>query len=765
MLVNHSTPADASFSEEGAAAWEDEHIVSLGDDENFVTDLEKVAIAAIAGKENTGVAAGLVSLHESAPNPHPQYLQDYIETDPVFAASEAAQFASGDKSKLDGIDAGAQVNTVASVNSKTGTVVLGISDILPVTHQIAVLDGGLGSSPETAYEMTGLDNNGDHYDVLVVDMTGCSGNAYIQKSATMPVGDYRITSIAAQASIIINSGVGFNGYSISGTWTSGINYGYEFNAGGVPEARFYVEPQYNRIIPTNNWEKTFNVDWNGDRDLNEGYESRHTLNQSSYDRLSKLIVEPDYVGTEIPSLHDFTPDTPSKGQYYLQSNGDLYLYNGSSWDFEGNIKYIGTADSVFFDNTASGLVATNVQAALLELNVNASYLGFHDYTAPTVSANHFTLVESLVTFPAGGVASDYNVEAILPATTELDAIPNSTNIIYADWNGGSPEWGVTANKADIDYLSKIPYARMYVRDGSGTAHTMPMTQLSLNTPDRAERRAFEVDEYGRASGLMINAVGGYVEITEGVVYVGFDRLQLEEIPLGLHDGYFDCVYMGTVAAWNSGTTYRKGQGCTYGGTTYVSLQDTNLNQQPDTATTYWSSRTEPLTGWGTYRKGSVDPEVDNSHYADATGGLQPLTTDYYNVCWYYRGVESETHVYRIIGDVEYENAEAAATASKPSILPELISSHAMLIGRVITKQGTTTHVTLSEFTSRSSSTATISQHNQTTNKDGGEPGFYGHLTSAELGQVQDANRMRKITYGTGDPTGGSDGDIYIKYTA
>ncbi len=39
------------------------------------------------------------------------------ETDPVFLASEAASFAAGDKAKLDGIEAGAEVNNISDANA------------------------------------------------------------------------------------------------------------------------------------------------------------------------------------------------------------------------------------------------------------------------------------------------------------------------------------------------------------------------------------------------------------------------------------------------------------------------------------------------------------------------------------------------------------------------------------------------------------------------------------------------------------------------
>jgi hypothetical protein len=50
-------------------------------------------------------------------------------TIPVATSSTAGLMASGDKGKLDGIAAGAQVNTVTSVAGRTGAVTLGVADV------------------------------------------------------------------------------------------------------------------------------------------------------------------------------------------------------------------------------------------------------------------------------------------------------------------------------------------------------------------------------------------------------------------------------------------------------------------------------------------------------------------------------------------------------------------------------------------------------------------------------------------------------------
>lgn len=62
----------------------------------------------------TNVQAAINEL-DSEKQPIGNYLT--AETDPVFLASEAADFVAGDKAKLDGIEAGAEVNNISDVNA------------------------------------------------------------------------------------------------------------------------------------------------------------------------------------------------------------------------------------------------------------------------------------------------------------------------------------------------------------------------------------------------------------------------------------------------------------------------------------------------------------------------------------------------------------------------------------------------------------------------------------------------------------------------
>ena len=71
----------------------------------------------LSGKENTGIAVGLVTAHEVAYDHALIATALQVEVDPVFLASEAASFIVGDKTKLDGIEAGAEVNNISDINA------------------------------------------------------------------------------------------------------------------------------------------------------------------------------------------------------------------------------------------------------------------------------------------------------------------------------------------------------------------------------------------------------------------------------------------------------------------------------------------------------------------------------------------------------------------------------------------------------------------------------------------------------------------------
>jgi hypothetical protein len=99
---------------------------------------------ALDAKENTGVAAGLVSTHEGLSDPHSQYITT-AEGDAAYApiahvgsggashvnatTSVAGFMSSADKTKLDGVTNDVFYETTAAVNNSSGTILVDITEL------------------------------------------------------------------------------------------------------------------------------------------------------------------------------------------------------------------------------------------------------------------------------------------------------------------------------------------------------------------------------------------------------------------------------------------------------------------------------------------------------------------------------------------------------------------------------------------------------------------------------------------------------------
>ena len=77
---------------------------------------------------------------------------------------------------------------------------------------------------------------------------------------------------------------------------------------------------------------------------------------------------------------------------------------------------------------------------------------------------------------------------------------------------------------------------------------------------------------------------------------------------------------------------------------------------------------------------STIAQYNNSQYDNGTN-LVSLTSNRYAVNWVFRGIENQKHLYIVLGTGDYTINQAEA-ASVPT-LPTTISSHAMLVGKII----------------------------------------------------------------------------------
>jgi hypothetical protein len=251
---------------------------------------------------------------------------------------------------------------------------------------------------------------------------------------------------------------------------------------------------------------------------------------------------------------------------------------------------------------------------------------------------------------------------------------NDTNYIYIEYNNGSPRWGVSTdnsfiNGSDIDLCYLIYRANNFV-------HVLDFGNEGAGLPNKISNRIVAVNRFGRESGFSLGLSGatGVVTLTSGVAWNGTNRQSL--VPVNSQDDIF-------FKNFHSGGTW-----------VYTTTGDT----------------------------------INNTYYDDGTD-IVLATASKYLVNWYFRGQEINDHLYEVYGTDEYDSVAEAQLSVEP-VLPELITSHAFLTGRIIVQVSATTGSVESAFVQVFQSTQ-VTQHNDLTSIQGGAAGEYYHLTASE----------------------------------
>ncbi|TAK96262.1 hypothetical protein EPO05_02235, partial [Patescibacteria group bacterium] len=289
-------------------------------------------------------------------------------------------------------------------------------------------------------------------------------------------------------------------------------------------------------------------------------------------------------------------------------------------------------------------------------------------------------------YPNGVFDSKLTKYTLTGGTTgvELPALTNNaTSYIVAYWNGGSPILTIVTDKSLIDYQQYIPHVTIY-RSGNNLHHQNWGLDNSA-VAERLEHRFTATEQYSRESGLEIltrnNAGTPEFQVEAGVMWTGAQR--------------------------------------------YV------LGQQAYDSSSFFSRHVSG--SWTTsYRSGNTD--INNTQFDDGTD-LQTLTDGYYTINYIYRGVEEQQHVYLVLGDREYEWQELALASHDTVTLPEIISSHAVLVGRIIMQKDATTGVVQSAFQDTFQTDTLISNHSLLSNLGVDDHQQYALLAGRINGQL------------------------------
>jgi hypothetical protein len=334
----------------------------------------------------------------------------------------------------------------------------------------------------------------------------------------------------------------------------------------------------------------------------------------------------------------------------------------------------------------------------------ARYAGFVDYTTPVSGPGTITVPNKDIYFFEGGVMSDRLVKYTLTGGTtgtELPALTDLTaNYLVGWYNGGAPIFTIVTDVTLIDNLEYIHYCMVY-RSGNNL-HTEECRLTNKSLSERLVDRFYYTHKYGHESGLYIgiqdNAGTPEYMISEGVVWIGANRITLPQIDYDLSS--FFCHLDAGV----------------------------------------WHNE---------YRAGNTD--INNTQYQGATD-LVTLTDTYYTVNHIYRGVEAQLHNYILLSTSEYATEELALASPVVTNLPTLVTSHAVFVGRIIIQKGATTGTIQSAFAETFGTTSGITDHNTMSGKQGGTVDEYYHSTLAEYTGTGTNNFVRETSPTITTPT-------------
>jgi hypothetical protein len=269
------------------------------------------------------------------------------------------------------------------------------------------------------------------------------------------------------------------------------------------------------------------------------------------------------------------------------------------------------------------------------------------------------------------------IYTVASGTTGVGGIPalvnDDTNYIIVEYNGGSPRYNVLDNDGTVTSSDVVLY--MIVYRANNFVHTLEFGDMGAGLTNKLNTRLISTDRFARESGCALGLSGstGIVTLSSGVV-------------------------------WNG--SYRQ--------------IVTGVNSQDDI---FFKS----FHSGGTWVYATTGNTINNDYYDDGTD-LISATAGKYLVNWYFRGQEVNDHLYELISFGEYDTIQLAEASPEPN-LPELITSHAFLVGRIIVGVSATTGITQSAFNTVFQPSGAPVLHNDLAGIQGGLAGQYYHLDS------------------------------------
>lgn len=292
----------------------------------------------------------------------------------------------------------------------------------------------------------------------------------------------------------------------------------------------------------------------------------------------------------------------------------------------------------------------------------------------------------------------YQVE--LSAQANLTLIDNSTNYIYLDYNGGSPEFKTTESASDFNCLDKC-VAYLAVRVGTDITY-IDLREQNVDISTKARRLFLDFARFIPVQGGSSVSEAGLlgIALTAGAYYFMVKR---QDHPA------FDTSVAGTATENVFKLHYRDGAG-----------------------------------GWTEVANSKT---IDTTTYDGNTGTPVTLGNNKYGVTWFYICNNTPSTLCAVMGQEEYSKQSDAEVASPPVDLPPRVEGLGVLVGFVVYEKSASTFNNVLSASTISFSSSTAVEHNGLSGLQGGDIAEYYHITSAQHGNLT-TNAWNLGTYNT-----------------
>jgi hypothetical protein len=407
------------------------------------------------------------------------------------------------------------------------------------------------------------------------------------------------------------------------------------------------------------------------------YLSDLDINGDVYLQITSSILKVDGLGKIVPAIsgtdYEFYPTNLSfsagTGILTLQRNGLSSL----TTSLDG--RYL-TATSPVQD---INVILQNLGGTINNLRQERNYIS----SAIVLSGGAFTnnndgtlfvaaghgLIKSSDTVNGDIIHLDWEENGTLPLTD------NTTNYIYVEYNGGAPQ--IVADTVERTDLNTNIFLGLVYREGA-VAHLYGQKRFyGANHSQLIARRLQKTDPFARESGANLGASGTRnITVTAGAFWEGVDRFITSAVDTSASDT-FDYYYRNGVGGW----TKQVGQ-----------------------------------------------TQINNTQYDDGSGALATLGNNRYGSHWVYLNSDGEISI--LFGRINVTQLSTAEDDAPPSDIPEAISSHGRLIGRIIIQKNASTFADVDSAFETVFTPSGTQDHNELSGIQGGTAGEYYHLNSA-----------------------------------